>query len=77
MDRASGPSHLRRVALWVMAAVIFFIFAFQLLSPSKLVSKLNILSPILEDQTGTNTCHVYKPVKRVAIVGQSVALSKL
>ena len=77
MDRASGPSRLRRVALWVMAAAVFFIFAFQLLSSSKAVSKLNILSPILDDLTGTNTCNVYKPAKRVAIVGQSVALFKL
>lgn len=74
MDRTSGPSRLRRFALWIMAAAVFFIFAFQLLSPSKPVAKLNKLSPILEDQTGT--CHVYKPAKRVAIVGQSVALSK-
>lgn len=66
---------MRRFALWVMAAAVFFIFAFQLLSPSKPVAKLNNTpSPILADQTGT--CHEYKPAKRVAIVGQSVALSK-
>lgn len=75
MDRTSGPSQVRRFALWVMAAAIFLIFAFQLLSPSKPVAKLDIPSPILADQT--RTCHVYKPAKRVAIVGQSVALSRL
>lgn len=68
---------LRRVALWVLAAAVFLVFAFQLLSPSKAISKLDIQSPTLEDLTGTNTCNVYQPAKRVAIVGQSVSLSKL
>lgn len=75
MDRTFGPSRLRRFALWVMAAAIFFIFAFQLLSPSKPVAKPQILSALREGQTGT--CHVYKPAKRVAVVGQSFALSLL
>lgn len=75
MDPTSGPSRLRRFALWFMAAAVFFIFAFQLLSPSKPVAKPHTLSPIRQDQTGT--CHVYKPAKLVAIVGQSVPLSQL
>lgn len=68
MDRTPETSRLRRVALWVTAAAVFLIFAFQLLSPSTPVYS------ILEDLTGTNSCDVYKPTKRVAIVGQSVCL---
>lgn len=75
MDRTTEPSRLRRVALWVTAAAVTFIFAFQLLSPStKPVSNLNIPSPILQDLAGAKSCDVYKPAKRVAIVGQSVRL---
>lgn len=80
MDRTPETSRLRRVALWVTAAAVFLIFAFQLLSPSKPVYKLKAAP---EDLTtygcsvervpgGTNSCDVYKPTKRVAIVGQSV-----
>lgn len=72
MDRIPEPLRLRRVALLVTAATIIFIFAFQLLSPpTKPVSKP---SPILEDLTSTNRCDVYKPAKRVAIIGPSVRL---
>lgn len=70
MDRTPETSRLRRVALWVTAAAVFLIFAFQLLSPSEPESSIRYSA--LEDLTGTNSCDVYKPTKRVAIVGQSV-----
>ncbi len=73
MDRLPNPFRVRHFSPWLATCSGFFILTFWLLYTSRHVIEPEQSASNLEDSSAIR-CIAQKPAKRVAIVGQSVAL---